>query len=188
MDRQRSESRRGARRTTQRGVRVEDTAAGAGVGRLSGRRRRLPVGPVEVEGIPVRLAPQLRRTRGRRLRDAEERAVGGLKGPGKARSRGSRRRAFWLGEGRLQERLRGDSGDRGAADGVAGLRYIGETFLDGGEAVLSLLWIEREWVCSFRVLPGSRPFVSRSRRTTDFDKRSLKKYLDVSDSFMRPVH
>ena len=150
------------------------TTAGPGSGRLSGRRRRLPVGPVEVEGIPVRLAPQLRRTRGRRLRDAEERAVGGLKGPGKARSRGSRRRAFWLGEGRLQERLWGDSGDRGAADGVAGLRHVGETFLGVGAAVFSLLWREREWVCSCRALPGSRLFVPRSRRTTDFDKRSLK--------------
>ena len=131
------------------------------------------MGPVEVKWIPV---PQLRRTRGRRLRDAEERAVGGLKGPAKARSRGSRRRAVRLGEGRLQERLQGDSRDRGAADGVAGLRlrHVGGTFLDGGEAVLSLLWIELEWVCSCRVLAGSRPFVSRSRRTTDFDRLSLK--------------
>ena len=157
------------------------------VGNLSGRRRRLPMGPVEVEGIPVRQAPQLRRTRGRRLQDAEERAVGGLKGQGKARSRGSRRRAFWLGEGRLQERLRGASGKGGAADGVAGLRHVGETFLGGGEAVFSLLWIEREWVCSCRVLPGSRLFVPRSRRTTDFGRRSLKKYSDVSDSFMLPL-
>ena len=109
----------GARRTTFRGGCGEDT--GAGSGSLSGRRRRLPVGPVEVEGIPVRQAPQLRRTWGRRLRDAEERAVGGLKGPAKARSRGSRGRAVRLGEGRLQERLRDGSGKRGATDGVAGL-------------------------------------------------------------------
>ena len=129
------------------------------------------MGPVEVEGIPVRLAPQLLRTRGRRLQEAEERVVGGLK-----RS-----------EGRLQKRLRGDSGKGGAADGVAGLRHVGETFLGGGEAVFSLLWIEREWVCSCRVLPGSRLFVPRSRRTTDFDRRSLKKYSDVSDSFMLPL-
>ena len=41
--------------------------AGAGAGSLSGRRRRLPVRPVEVEGVPFRQAPQFRRTRGRRL-------------------------------------------------------------------------------------------------------------------------